>query len=104
MIWKILAGVWLSIAIAIMSTWLAHGSHIFTKDKVQVVTKRLNPTFGVEEEIIEWQPQFRLGLEYAAPSAVLCVIVGIICLRIACRTTQTLPSNLKNQTKTTSRI
>ncbi|MCU0424405.1 MAG: hypothetical protein MUF71_02140 [Candidatus Kapabacteria bacterium] len=81
--WKIVAGVWFILAVGIIGVWFAHGSQMLTKDKVQVVTKRINPTFGVEEEIVEWKPQFRLGLEYGAPAALLCAIVGVVCLRVA---------------------
>lgn len=83
MMWKFLAGVWFIIAGFIVGVWFAHGTQILSKDKVQVVTKRINPTFGMEEEIIEWKPQFRLGLEYGAPSVALCLAVGVVCLRIA---------------------
>lgn len=83
MMWKVLAGVWFILAGFIVSMWFAHGMQTFTKDKVQVVTKRINPTFGVEEEIIEWKPQFRLGLEYGAPAAALCLAVGVVCVRIS---------------------
>lgn len=83
MMWKVLAGVWFILAGFIVGVWFAHGNQILTKDKVQVVTKRINPTFGVEEEIVEWKPQFRLGLEYGAPAAALCLAVGVICVRIS---------------------
>ena len=83
MVWKFLAAIWFALSIGIIGIWLAQGSNILTKDKVQIVSKRVNPTFGVEEEIIEWKQQFRLGLEYGAPSAVLCGFVGIICLRVS---------------------
>lgn len=83
MMWKVLAGVWFLLAGFIVGVWIAHGGQTLTKDKVQVVTKRVNPTFGTEEEIIEWKPQFRLGLEYGAPAAVLCVAVGVVCIRIS---------------------
>lgn len=88
MMWKVLSGIWFVLAVGIIGVWIAHGSQMLTKDKVQVVTKRVNPTFGIEEEIVEWKPEFRLGLEYAAPSAALCLVVGIVCLRIASRSSK----------------
>lgn len=83
MTWKFLAGIWFLLTLSIVGIWIAHGTNILTKDKVQIVSKRLNPTFGVEEEVIEWKQQFRLGLDYGAPAAVLCGVVGIVCLRVA---------------------
>jgi hypothetical protein len=80
--WKVVASIWFLIAGFIIGTWLAHGAQILTKDKVQVVTKKVNPNFGVEEEIVEWKPQFRLGLEYGAPATILCLLVGGVCWRL----------------------
>ena len=78
-----MATIWFLVAIGIVGVWFAHGSQMLTKDKVQVVTKRVNPDFGVEEEVVEWKPQFRLGLEYGAPAAILCFAAGFVCLRVS---------------------
>jgi hypothetical protein len=80
--WKVVGSIWFLIAGFIVGTWLAHGAQVLTKDKVQVVTKKVNPNFGVEEEIVEWKPQFRLGLEYGAPATILCLLVGSVCWRL----------------------
>jgi hypothetical protein len=85
MVWKILGGIWFMLALGVIGVWIAHGTQTFTKDKVQVVTKRVNPDFGVEEEVIEWKPQFRLGLDYTVPAVILCAGVGLVCTRIAAR-------------------
>mgnify|MGYP000075330486 CR=1 FL=1 len=81
--WKSVSILCLLLIVPLVAVWLVQGRNIYTKDKVQVVTKRVNPTFGVEEEIIEWKPQFRLGLEYGAPAAALCLAVGVVCVRIS---------------------
>jgi hypothetical protein len=81
--WKVMATIWFLVAVGIVGVWVAQGAQILTKDKVQVVTKRVNPDFGVEEEIVEWKPQFRLGLEFGAPAAALCLAAGFVCLRVS---------------------
>lgn len=85
MVWKVIGGVWFVIALVIAGIWIAHGTQIFTKDKVQVVSKRINPDFGVEEEVVEWKPQFRLGLDYGIPAIILCAGVGFVCTRVGAR-------------------
>jgi hypothetical protein len=82
MMWKILAVIWFLLAMSVVVVWFAHGKHTFTKDKVQVVTKRVNPTFGVREEIVEWKPQFRMGLEYGVPAFVLFCGISFACWQV----------------------
>jgi hypothetical protein len=88
MVWKVLGGIWLMIMLGIVGVWIAHGTQVYTKDKVQVVTKRVNPDFGIEEEIVEWKPQFKLGLDYGIPAMVLCAGVGFVCFRVGTRIQQ----------------
>jgi hypothetical protein len=88
MVWKVLAGIWLMLTFGIAGVWIAHGTQVLTKDKVQVVTKRVNPDFGVEEQIVEWKPQFKLGLDYGIPAMVLCAGVGFVCFRVGTRIQQ----------------
>jgi hypothetical protein len=82
MIWKALAGIWFALALGVVVLWFSHGTQTLTKDKVQIITKRMNPTFGVEEEIVEWKPQLRLGLDYGAPAFALFCGIGVVCVRI----------------------
>ena len=91
MVWKVLGGIWFAVALGVVGTWIAHGTQVLTKDKVQVVTKRVNPDFGIEEEIVEWKPQFKLGLDYGIPAIVLCAGVGFVCLRVGTRIGQRNP-------------
>lgn len=83
--WKVLSGIWFALALGVIGVWVAHGTQTLTKDKVQVITKRVNPDFGVEEEIVEWKPTFLLGLDYTIPAVILCSGVGLVCTRIGAR-------------------
>jgi hypothetical protein len=88
MVWKVLGGIWFLIALGVALTWIAHGTQVLTKDRVPVITKRLNSDFGIEEEIVEWKPQFKLGLDYGIPAMVLCAGVGFVCMRVGSRLAQ----------------
>lgn len=61
--------------IGILVVWIIHGKQTFSKDKVQVVTKKMND-FGIEDEYIEWKDEFRLGLDYAVPAVGVALILG----------------------------
>jgi hypothetical protein len=76
MVWKIIGSICFIAALSILGVWIAHGRHNVTKNKVQVVTKRINPDFGVEEELVEWKDEFHLGLDYSLPPMIGCVVIG----------------------------
>lgn len=65
--WKISVALCAATIAITIGIWIAHGSNIFTKDKVQVIVKTTNPDFGIEEEHIEWKDEFHLGLDIAGP-------------------------------------
>jgi hypothetical protein len=78
--WRILALVSFVVALTITGIWLAHGSQTLTKDKIKVVVRTKSPDFGTEEEHIEWRDGFRLGLDLAAPTAGIALVVGVVSL------------------------
>lgn len=55
------------IVVLTAAIWLAHGGHVFTKDRRMVVHREADPIFGTTRERVEWQPDFRLGLDIAGP-------------------------------------
>ena len=88
MTWKFVGGIWFAIALGIGGAWFAHGMQMYTKDQERVVTKRINPDFGNEEQIVEWRPHFRLGLDFGAPAIALCCAVGVVAWRIGVKKSQ----------------
>jgi len=65
----------LVLAIGVGIYWWASGASVWTMTEVPVETK--DELFGTTS--IQWEPGFRLGLEYAAPAAGgLLVIAGVL--------------------------
>ncbi|MFN8360525.1 MAG: hypothetical protein U0264_11480 [Candidatus Kapaibacterium sp.] len=60
--WKSVSIVCLLLIVPLVVVWLAQGRNIYTKDKIQVVTKVKDEIFGGETEKIEWVDKFQLGL------------------------------------------
>ncbi len=67
--WELVRWLGLFIALVVLALWLAHGGHVFTKDKQMVVYREHDPIFGTSRERVEWKPSFRLGLDIAGPVA-----------------------------------
>ncbi|MCU0427558.1 MAG: hypothetical protein MUF71_18240 [Candidatus Kapabacteria bacterium] len=76
---KIIIAACVVIAAIALGIWVSHGSNIYTKDKVQVVVKTVNPNFGTEEEHIEWKDEFHLGLDIAGPISGVALLSGLGC-------------------------
>ncbi len=60
--WKSVSILSLLLIVPLVAVWLVQGRNIYTKDKVQVVTKVKDEIFGGETEKIEWVDKFQLGL------------------------------------------
>ena len=60
--WKAVSILSLLLIVPLVAMWLVQGRNIYTKDKVQVVTKVKDEIFGGESEKIEWVDKFQLGL------------------------------------------
>jgi hypothetical protein len=69
--WELLQWVGALVAFAAVGLWIAHGGHVFTKDKQMVVHREQDPIFGTTRERVEWRSTFRLGLDIAAPVAAI---------------------------------
>jgi hypothetical protein len=68
--WKLLQWGAAFIAVAVLLVWALQGMHVFTKQQRKVVHREEDPLFGTVRERVEWQPDFRLGLDIAGPVAV----------------------------------
>ena len=65
---KMLATICLIGALAVLGLWVAHGTHLATLDKTLVETQ-VTDDFGDTVTEKKWVPAFKLGLDYAGPSA-----------------------------------
>lgn len=70
--WKIISIVAFALVIGIGIRWAVDGAQVFTKDKQQVVVR--DELFGTET--IAWEDGFWLGLDIAAPVALVLLGVG----------------------------
>ncbi|MCX6155036.1 MAG: hypothetical protein NT007_12860 [Candidatus Kapabacteria bacterium] len=77
MVWKYLSIAFIVIALSVGGVWVAHGTNIYTKDKVPVITK--DEMFGTEST--EWKPEFHLGLEFAGPIMAASLIITFFSFR-----------------------
>ena len=60
--WKNISIVCLLLIIPLVGLWIIQGRNIYTKDKIQVITKVKDEIFGNETEKIEWVEKFQIGL------------------------------------------
>lgn len=74
--WKIISIVAFALVIGIGIRWGLDGAQVFTKDKQQVVVVERDDVFGTEIENVTWEEGFWLGLDMAAPVALVLVGVG----------------------------
>ena len=72
--WKIISIITFILAIGIGAKWMIDGTHIFTKNKQQVVV--VDEMFGTES--VEWKEGLWLGLDIAGPAAGVLIAVGIL--------------------------
>ncbi len=62
------AAICLVAALGVIGLWVAHGTHLGTLDKELIETK-VTDDFGDTVTEKTWVPTFKLGLDYAGPSA-----------------------------------
>lgn len=65
---KTLAAICLVGALAVIGVWVSHGTHLATLDK-ELVETQVKDDFGDTVTEKKWVPTFKLGLDYAGPSA-----------------------------------
>jgi|GEM_PF-995471 len=76
--WKLLQWAAAFIAVTVLLVWALQGMHIFTKQYRKVVHREGDPVFGTVRERVEWQPDFRLGLDIAGPVALVAGAAAVL--------------------------
>ncbi len=84
MIWKTVSIVAAALILVVSCWWYADGAQIFTKTARQVAVR--DDLFGTES--VQWEQDFQLGLDIAAPSALVLAAIGAFSLFKARRTKQ----------------